>query len=443
MGILQKTGNFLGISKFGQGLASAGRVLSGQVEKDIEAQERDTEQVNKILYAAKQEKDPTKRTKLLNIAKGIASSSTSAMDIDPGLNLSNKEVLGSGANIILNIATPGAFKGGKAAIVGKNALLGAGFGTASGLEKNRSAGGIAGSTVGGALVGGAIGGLAVGARALREFTTTATPKWLMEKAVKPTLDESRKFIKYGQKSLGEELLAEGVKGSPQRLLEIADSKLASLEDELQGVINHPSLSEVRILREKLLPYAKDLIEAKAGTPGLGGDMQRIKGVFDSIPEQLTLSEANQMKRRIYNELRDVSYKLDAKLGVKAKALKIIAKGLKQEIEEAVGGTIVKEINQRLSLYGRLEGRIVDQLARNMRNNSFGLTDAILTAGGVATMNPLGILSALGASGLKHAGGSTLVRTSVAQGLNKLKNVGGGKVGQTIGGAVKRGILNIP
>lgn len=442
-GILQKAGSFLGIEKFGQGLATAGRVMSGSVGRDIDRQNQNTEQVSKVLYAAKQEKDPMRRRKLLEIAQSMGNSVPSASEIDPGLNLSNKEIIGSAANVALNVATPGAFKGGKAAILGKNAALGAGFGVASGLEKNRSVGGIVGSAVGGAVIGTAIGAAGLGLKALKEFTTVATPKWLMDKAVKPTLDEARKSIKYGGDSLGDELLKEGVRGGPEKLLQIADDKLGSLEDELQSVLTNPNLSDARITRNQIMPHLKDLIETKAGIPGSKGDVQRIKNIIDDIPEQLTLQEANQMKRRIYGELRDVSYKLDAKLSVKGAALKKVASALKQEIENTVGGTVVSDINKKLSLYGRLEERIVDQMARSMRNNSFGLTDAILTGGGIATMSPLGVLGGLAAAGTKHAAGSTLFRTTAAQGLNKLKNAGTGKVGQAVSGVVKRAGLNLP
>lgn len=441
MGLLQKTGDFLGISKFGQGIASATRVLTGEVGQDIQRQQQQTEQKNKITYAARQETDPSKKAQLLQLAQSI--SSKSASEIDPGLNLSNKEVLGSAANVGLNILTPGAFKGGRATVIGKNAALGAGFGAASGLEKNRSAGGIVGSTVGGAAVGAALGTAVVAAKALKEFTTVATPKWLMDKAVKPTLDEARKAIKYGSDSLGDELLREGVKGSPQKLLEIADTKLTSLEDDLQRVLSSPEHGSKIIKKETLAPYLKGIMEAKAGTPGLGGDVQRIKNVFDGIPEQMTLQEANVMKRRIYSELRDIAYKLDSKLSVKGSALKQIAKGLKQEIETAVGGNIVGDINKKLSLYGRLENRITDQMARSMRNNSFGLTDAILTAGGVATMNPVGLFAALSAAGVKHAVGSTAARTYAAQGLKGLQSVGTGKTAQVLKGIGQRAVLNVP
>lgn len=441
MGILQKAGKFLGVSKFGQGLATTARVLSGEVGRDIRRQEEQTAQQSKILYAARQEKDPAKRRKLLEIA--ATTNAPSAMDIDPGLNLSDKEILGSAANVGLNILTPGAFKGSKAAIIGKNAALGSAFGAASGLEKNRSMGGVVGSAVGGAIIGGALGVATVGVKALKDFTTQTTPKWLMDKAIKPTLDEARKTVKYGQKTLGEELLKEGVKGSPKKLLDIADDKLTSLEDELQNVLNNPALDEARITRDKLVPYFKDIVDSKAGIPGLSSEVKSINKIINDIPKELTLREANIMKRRIYNEVRDVAYKLDSNLSLKGKVLKKLANALKQEIEKEVGGTIVMDINKKLAIYGRLENRIVDQMAKSMRSNGFGLTDAILTAGGIASMNPTAFLGSLMASGVRHGLGSTGVQTGLAQGLNKLQSVGTGAVGKTLGEVTRRGVLNVP
>jgi hypothetical protein len=442
-GALRKLGGFLGINKFGQGLATAGRVLSGETGKDIALQQANTVQIDRLVYAAKQEKDPEKRKKLLSIAQGFASGNTSASDIDPGLNLTKKEVLGSAANIGLNILTPAAFRGSKAAILGKNAALGAGFGTATGMADNKGVGGIVGNAIGGAAIGTAIGGAGIGLRALKDFTSKTSPKWLMDKAIRPSLDEARKNVKFGQKTLGEELLNEGVKGGPQKLLDIADQKLTSLEDELQSILSSSSLAESRITRSKLTPYFKDLIETKSGIPGLDGDVKAINKIINAIPEEMTLQEANVMKRRIYGELRDVAYKLDSKLGNKAKALKVIAAGLKREIENEVGGTVVKDINQKLSIYGRLENRITDELARSMRQRGISWSDALIATGGIANLTPAGLLSALGAIGVKHAVGSAAFKTNTANLLTKTANVGTGRAANILKGTAKRAALNLP
>lgn len=438
----------LGIDKFAKGLATAGRILTGHVNRDIQIQQDADASVQKLLYAARKEKDKAKRTRLLNVAKNLGGN-VSPEEIDPGLKLSNKEVLGSAANVALNVAGPGAFKGGKAATIAKNAALGAGYGAASGLEKNRDASGVIGSTVGGAIVG---AGLGVGSTALKtakNFFTHTTPEWMMNHAVNPAINDLRKNVKYGTDTLGKELLNEGVKGGPRRLLEIADDKLKSLEEELQTTLTNPSLAEARISRKQIQPYLKEAITRKQGTPGLQTEAQRIKEIYRSIPEKMTLTEANQMKRRIYEELRDPAYKLDAKLTTKGQALKSIARGLKTEIENAVGGTVVKDINQKLSIYGRLEESITNQLARSMKNNAFSLTDALLLIAGAGSSvvnpdeksKPLGMLAALAAILGRH--NSTTLYSTTANLLDKGSNVGTGLAGRAIKDVTKRAVLNAP
>lgn len=98
----------------------------------------------------------------------------------------------------------------------------------------------------------------------------------MDKAVKPTLDEARKSIKYGQESFGEELLKNGIKGGPKKLLEIADNGIQTAESKLQEILTASEHANKVVTKEQLSPYIKDLVEAKAGTPGLQGDVQRIK-----------------------------------------------------------------------------------------------------------------------------------------------------------------------
>lgn len=433
MGVFQKVGDFLGIKKFADAMGSTTRVLTGEVAQDRETQAQADSSLQKLTYVMKNEKDPVKKAQLSKLIQShLNNGNTTAEQIDPGLNLTDKEILGSAANVALNVAMPGAFKGGKAAVVAKNAALGAGFGAASGLEKNRDASGVVGSTVGGAVVGGAIGGAGLLAKSAKEFIGEKIPEWLMNKAVKPALQDLKKNVKYGTDTLGKELLDEGVKGGPKKLLEIADTKSNQLEEQLQSVLNHPGLEDARITREQLYPYIKELAEQKARTPGTKDAVIGIKEIVDDIPESMTISEANQMKRDIYTELKDVAYKLDAKLGVKGATLKQIARGLKTEIENTVGGTVVKDINQKLSIYGRLENAMVDQLARNMRNNGLGLTDAILASGGAAT-TILALLRNLGQGPATYA----------AQGLKQVQKIGTGTVGKTAKELTRRGSFNTP
>jgi hypothetical protein len=433
MGVVQKIGNFLGVKKFSDALASTSRVLSGEVKQDREVQAAADDTLTKLTYAMRQEKDPEKKLRLQQLAQQqLNSGRTTESDIDPGLNLNAKEIYGSGANVVLNALTPGAFKGGKLAQVAKNAGLGVGFGAASGLEKNRSASGVVGSATGGALVGAGIGATGLLAKAAKDFVGNKVPEYLMNKAVRPSLDDLKKSVKFGGPTLGKELLDEGVKGGPKKLLEIADNKLNQLEDDLQSLldVNSETLGKT-ISRDQLGPYLNDLIKQKAGTPGLEGQARKVVEIFNSIPESMTLSEANVMKRRIYTELRDVGYKLDPKLGLRGSALKGIAKGLKKEIEGAVGGDTVPDLNKKLSIYGRLEDSIVDQLAREMRNNGLGLTDAILLSGGQTGV--LALLRNLG----------TRAQTYSAQGLKKTGEVLSSSGAKAVKDTIRKSALNVP
>ena len=433
MGVVQKIGNFLGVKKFADAVASTGRIVSGSVEEERAVQAKADDSMTMLTYALRNEKDPVKKQKLQQVLqsqlnqKGVFES-----EIDPGLNLSTKEIYGSAANVGLNVLTPGAFKGTKTAIIAKNAALGAGFGAASGLEKNRSASGVLGSATGGAIIGAGIGVAGLMAKAAKDFIGKKTPEWLMNKAVKPALADLKKNVKYGSDTLGKQLLDEGVKGGPRKLLEIADNQTNQLESQLQKTLTSPGLEEARVTRQQIIPYVQELVRSKSNVPGLKSEVQKIEGIIQSMPEKMTLLEANQMKRDIYRELRDVAYKLDPKLGVKASTLKQIAKGLKDGIEEAVGGTVVRDINQKLSIYGRLENAMVDQLAREMRNNGVGLTDAILLAGG----GPTGVLALL-----RHIPQSA--GTYVAQGLSKAGKVLEGTVAQGVKDTIRKGAFNLP
>lgn len=440
MGLVQKVGDFLGIKKFADAMASTGRVLGGEVNSDRQVQAQADTDLQKLTYVMKNEKDPAKKAQLGQLIQShLNAKGATESQIDPGLNLSNKEILGSAANAGLNIAMPGAFKGGAGAVIAKNAALGAGFGAASGLEKNRDVKGVVGSTVGGVLIGGAIGGAGLMAKATKDFVGNKIPEWMMNKAVKPALQDLKKNVKFGSDTLGKQLLDEGVKGGPKKLLQVANDNLTKNEDKLQNILKHPDLNGVTISREQIVPYLKDLMEQKAGTPGMGGDVNKIKSILDTVPDTMSIPEANIMKRRIYNELRDVAYKLDPKLGTKAVTLKNIAKGLKTEIEKAAsenvpvesGGKLVSSINQKLSIYGKLENSMVDQLAREMRNNGIGLTDAILLAGGDTTS----ILALL-----RHVGKG--LETNVAQGLHKIDKLGTGVIGGTIKEGIRRTGFNI-
>lgn len=432
-GFTQALSGFLGIQKLGQGLATAGRVATGQVNQTGNDEGAAVQQWNAIMsrYAPG---TPERKRAVEQFHKTYEAGIPTQAQIDPGTQLSNREVIGSAANVGLNVLTPGAFKGGLASQAIKSAVLGAGYGLAGGLNDNKSGKDLIAPTATGAAIGAAIpvAGKALGR--LKSFITEKLPERLYNTAVKPTLDELRKNTKFESDTLGKQLLKEGVHGSPKKLLTIADKAMTENENKLQTILKN---SPETISRDELGKYLQSVTEKTKNTPGIAADVSKIEQVLAEFPDQIPLSEANVIKRNIYQEINSVGYKLDANLTTKKEAMKALASGIKQEIEKKTGNAGVAEINQKLSIYGRLQDRIVDQLARANRNNMLGLGDTILAGGSLATHSPLGFFGIL----LKHLASGDAAKTGAAVGLNKLKNVGEGKVGQAIKQITKRALLN--
>jgi hypothetical protein len=435
-GVLQKVAGFLGIEKAGQATATALRSPQELNQSGNDAFQAFQNQQHIIDAMRKLPVGSPERNHLAEFLKhGMNDAPVTQEEIDPGTKLSNKEVIGSFANIGLNVATPSAFKGGLAAQVAKNAAIGAGFGAAGGLNDNKNLKGIIGSTAVGAGLGAAIPLAGAAVSKIKEKLTTVVPEYLMNHAVKPTLDELRKNIKYGSSTLGKELVQEGAKGSATGLLKISDRELTSNEAQLQKILTD---STATIKREELAKYLKPAIKKLQNTPGAAKEATKFTDVLSEFPEEVSLAQANEMKRNIYNELRDVAYRIDPSLSKTKEAMKVLASGIKTEIENKSGNPeLVRGLNKKLSIYGRLEDRVVDQLARSNRKAMVSLRDTILGAEGFT--HPLAFAALIG----EKTAGSTRALTNAAVGLSKMKNVGSGRVAQVAKNVAKRTVLNLP
>ncbi len=440
--ILQKAAGFLDIEKAGQGIASSIRQLTGDNNQsgneEAAAAQQQSDIMKKYAPGTTQRKDALSKFNKI-YEGGIATQA----EIDPGSALSNKEVLGSFGSLALNVAAPSVFKGGLKAVAAKNAVVGSAFGATSAMSQKKDISGIIKSAIGGAVVGGAIpiaGKLAskVGG-SIKTKITQQLPESLMNHAIKPTLNELKKNIKTGSPTLGKELLQEGVAGSPEKLLKISDARLTSYENKLQSALKN---SKGTITRDSLRPYFKDTIEKLQMTPGSKDSVVKVEAILADVPNSMNLLTANKIKRNLYDRLRDVAYKLDPSLSDTAQTMKTLAKSLKIEIEKQSGNPDnIREINKRLSIYGRLEDRVVDILARDGRNKILSLTDTIGASAALGTMNPLLLGAFLGKKAIESE--SVLTKTAVS--LNKLNNLTVGKKTKTISkglkAVTKRALLN--
>lgn len=266
-----------------------------------------------------------------------------------------------------------------------------------------------------ALLFGTLNKLGSAASRMVSSATKDLPGKLVDTALKPSLDEARRAILYGGKTLGQELVERGISGSDRKILETALKNLNESEDKLQTIL---AGSKETITKDELVPYLSKLLETKGATPGLRSEAEKIASILDDIPEVLTLTEANAMKRNLYAALSDTAFKLDASLNAKRDAMKAIARGLKSEIEKKTNaefGDAVKKINKDLSVFGRTRDAVVDKLARSERNNILSLGSIGAGAAGAAAAGASGIAAGILA---KSTLGSTVAKTKTASALKK-------------------------
>lgn len=329
------------------------------------------------------------------------------------------QVKGSAAKTLGTVVAAGlpAVKGATPlARIGQASLQGSGIGAISGLgtglEKDSQdlTKDIFSSAVFGAVLGGAFQGLGEVGKALTE----KVPARLYNTAIKTPLDDTRKSIKFNGKTLGDDLIERGVVGTDKKLLDTSFKKIKSSEEQLQNILKNESGTVKRVNLEK---YLDDLIAQKKATPGMSDDVVKIKEVLNQFPEELPLVEANKIKRNIYQALRDTSFKIDPSLSTKKEAMKKVALGIKNEIEKESKNKAIKGINKDLSVYLKLNDRMIDKIARQNKNQILGLSDIGVGAiGGIEGGMPSSLLAILG----KKTLGSSIVKTGGAVLLDKAK-----------------------
>lgn len=101
----EKVAKFTGIEKFGQGIAGAIRTQTGEVDQDIENQQKSSQAASELMRLAREEKDLERKKRLLKLAMDNGAV-IDPEEIDPTLKLTNREILGSAANVAL-LATGG------------------------------------------------------------------------------------------------------------------------------------------------------------------------------------------------------------------------------------------------------------------------------------------------------------------------------------------------
>lgn len=381
--LAKKIGDFLGISKFAEGIGTAMFLKTKEGKKLQE----DAERGDKYAIEALQQ--------ILEDAPNA------------------KELIGSAGMTALNIGSGGlASKGvSLAGRVAQGAATGYGFDVASNLQEKDKTVTEAIKPGLGTVVAGAIPILGTVKNAFAKGGKNVAER-VMNSVVKPSIDDLEKSILYNGKTLGKEMLDEGLRGTKKSILRKASAGLTENEEKLQQVLKD---STATIKKEELLPYLSKLKDRLLKTPTARAQkaLQNIDEAIKLFPDEFNLSTGNELKRNLYSELRDLAYKIDPNLTPTAESSKALASGLKDLIEKKASSPEVSAINKKIAMFMKTQEGMLDQLARTQRNN----------LAGVGTIGSM-IEKVLGTTAIKTYGAAIIDKASKI-----LEKQGSGKGGQ--------------
>lgn len=290
-----------------------------------------------------------------------------------------------------------------------------------------AAGGVAGKAVG------------VGAKLLGKTATTSIPERLMSGVFKEPIKATKSAIKNSGETLGQAVLKKGGVDTTEGFYQKAIERIASSEDELQGIlINTTKTVPISDIRKTVNPLIKEY--KQAGNLAAANSLEnRVIAIEMANGSNMPASAANEIKRSLYSEAQR-AYGTEA--SAQMEGIKTIARGIKESLDDVPG---VNQINKDLSHFGSRRDSMLNKMTRDQRNNVLGLTDAVLGGGGIAAGQPL----ALGGILAKNALGSTLGKTAIAQGLYKTGQLAGNLppiVGKVAGAGVTasaQGAMRLP
>lgn len=276
---------------------------------------------------------------------------TAQSEIDPGTQLSNKEVLGSFANVGLNTLAGGELSNagrlGEAASVinkvaapldetgalgriGNKAISGAAQGVLGGLAQSANDNSSMGpSSVVGGVLGALLGGGTQGiAEAGKLFTSPAVTESLYNKA----LAVPPKVIEKG-KSPVPGLIEQGVVGSKQGLLKRAEATIQDSESQVQNILK---TSPTKFYSKDVLQQIGDNIQGKF-PESLGPE--DVKQIVHSLPlnslksnSELPVAKINALRREIDNNFLNNSKWLNDSSATNTIALKTAANTLRDIVQ---------------------------------------------------------------------------------------------------------------
>jgi hypothetical protein len=409
-GLIGGIAKFLGIEELGRGLG----VSAAGTETIEQGADRIREQQDKVLAQIHSNKEQGKDSTRLKEALKKSLGYDVALEItDTGTGgLSNREVIGSGAQLGLNlIGIRGGLPAGKT-IVQKAAAGAASGALFGGAETFKEGEGVVPGAIKGAAIGGVAGALLGVAEKAISAATTKSPEILMSKVLRQGRADLAAEATGRKPVLARQMIEQGIKGSDEAIIEKSAGELASLEAKLQATLTS---SDKTIPTARLVDSLDEIARRKQNVFGDKG-VQVINDFKDLViakGETLSLVEANQLKRDIYKELSEAAFNADV-LPTNKEVLRKMASAIRNAMSDI--SPEIADINAQQQFYIRVIDNVERQLQNKGKLNLLGLSDSIFASAGIAGGEPVAAVS----TGLaKRAIESTQFRTRAAIGLDKL------------------------
>ena len=420
--------NFLGT--LGQGIATAYRTVTGQNNQAGNEQAQALSDDLKVVKAIHSPTTtPANKANLLSTLQRNQAHNVSPSDIDPGINLKPRQVVGA------------AVKAGSLAL---NPIDAAGvFGAGDAIDKGRSLVGTLGETA-----ASAVGGKLLGDATTKVFDTVA-PK--LSEALEKTnlrLTPTQKANLGAKADDAAKWLSENkVVGTPEGRFDKVDAIYDKTEDTLQKFLKTDA-KDVTVPRKGLTSALEDLkanYKNDADSLDINKQIDRAKETLKTNQKpKIAVSDLNEMKRSTYKNAYN-----QAGSKVRDDVEKAIGDVYRSSIEDATNG--MKVAGKDIGTFNKEYGRIINaknflQIAKGRNQIGWiGRTIAGAVGAGLSEHFGGGALADATAFGAGELGANvvagTLPRSAAAAGLRSLSNLAP-KVGPVVTRAAGPLIANL-
>jgi hypothetical protein len=203
----------------------------------------------------------------------------------------------------------------------------------------------------------------------------------------------------------------GLVGSKESIVKQSQKAIQAIEFQLDDLLEK---SGKKVDGQAVAGYLQDLKETYKNIPGESYAVNILGTLQQEVREKglMTVKEANVLKRNIYQVIEDSYGKGNLDVPGKTAGQKIIASGLKQEIEKVIPE--VKKLNEKQAVYVQMKKAIERQLSQGEGRGIAGvrLGGYDLLAGGLGTI--AGVAGGTPLAGVAIVGGKKIIESPVTQ-----------------------------